>query len=66
MEKVVEKLDCINHTLERQNRIIQQMLDIMPRPASKFTRVLETAVLFIAVFGFINIVDTIRKWIIGG
>jgi len=66
MEKVVEKLDCINHTLERQNRIIQQMLDIMPRPTSKFTRVLETVVLFAGALGIFSIVEVVRKWIIGG
>ena len=35
-----ELLNSINNTLEtqlkRQNEILQQMLDIMPRPAGKF------------------------------
>jgi len=67
---VNESLDNINRTLEtqfkRQNEIMQQMLDIMPRPASKFIRVLETFVLFISVFGIISLIDIIIKWFIGG
>jgi len=42
------------------------MLDIMPRPAGKFIKILETAVLFISVFGILNLIDTIIKWVIGG
>jgi len=45
---------------------MQQMLDIMPRPASKFIRILETFVLFISVFGIISLIDIIIKWFIGG
>jgi len=59
MEKVVEKLDCINHTLEK-------MLAVMQRPENKFIRVLETLVLFASAFGIISVVDIVRKWIIGG
>ncbi|GBU29349.1 hypothetical protein R84B8_02913 [Treponema sp. R8-4-B8] len=65
-----ELLNSINNTLEtqlkRQNEIMQQMLDIMPRPSSKFIRVLETFVLFISVFGIISLIDIIIKWFIGG
>jgi len=52
--------------LDRHNNIMQQMLDIMPRPASKFIRVLETIVLILSVFGIIGIADIIVKWIRGG
>ena len=65
-----ELLKSINNTLEtqlkRQNEIMQQMLDIMPRPAGKFKNILETAVLFTSVFGIISIIDVIIKWLIGG
>ena len=66
MDKADEHLSNINKTLERQNDIMQQMLDIMPRPSGKFTKVLEMIVLFIGVFGFVSIVDIIRRWITGG
>jgi hypothetical protein len=65
MDNVGENLHNINQTLVKQNEIIQQMLNIMPKPASKFTRILESIVLFISVFGFISIADIIIKWIIG-
>ena len=66
MDNIGENLNSINKTLERQNEIIQQMLDIMPRPASKFITALETIVLFISVLGFISIADIVIKWITGG
>jgi hypothetical protein len=59
MDKVVEKLDNINQTLEK-------MLASMQRPKSRFVWALEMLVLFCGALGIINIVDTIRKWIIGG
>jgi DNA-directed RNA polymerase subunit F len=65
-----ELLNRINNTLEtqlkRQNEIMQQMLDIMPRPAGKLKNILETAVLFASTFGIIGIIDVIIKWVIGG
>jgi len=65
-----ELLNSINNTLEthlkRQNEILRQMLDIMPRPEGKFRKIMETAVLFIGTFGIINLIDVIIKWVIGG
>ena len=62
-----ELLNRINVTFEtqlkRQNEILQQMLDIMPRPAGKFKNFLEFAVLFAGTFGIINFIDFILKWI---
>jgi hypothetical protein len=52
--------------LKRQNEILRQMLDIMPRPTGKFRNILETAVLFASVFGIIGLIDVIMKWVIGG
>jgi DNA-directed RNA polymerase subunit F len=66
MRKLAEKVNEINRTLERQNEIMRQMLDIMPRPAGKFTSILETTVLITGVFGLVSVADTIMKWITGG
>jgi uncharacterized membrane protein YukC len=67
---VDELLNNINKTLEtqlkRQNEIMQQMLDIMPRPEHKVTRVLEAGVLIAGVLGILNAADIVRRWIIGG
>ena len=62
----LDKLDDINKTLERQNEIMKQALDFLPKPASRLNRILETLLLFVGVFGFIGILDTIFKWISGG
>jgi len=59
MEKVVEKLDNINHTLEK-------MLAVMQRPKNRFIQVLEMVVLFAGALGILSIVEVIRKWVIGG
>jgi len=65
-----ELLKSINNTLETQlklqNEILQQMLDIMPRPEGKLKKIMETAVLFIGTLSIINLIDTILKWVIGG
>jgi len=52
--------------LDRHNDIMQQMLDIMPRPAGKFTTTLETIVLIMSIFGIISVADIIINWIRGG
>jgi len=65
-----ELLKSINNTLEtqlkRQNEILQQMLDIMPRPTGKLKNILEIAVLFASVFGILNFIDIKIKWVTGG
>ena len=66
MDNTVEKLDNINRTLERHNEIMQKMLDMMPKPESKFNQVFDTVVLIVTVLGILNAVDIIRRWIIGG
>jgi len=67
---IEEMLNAINGTLEtqlkRQNEIMQQMYDMMPRPAGKITRVLETALLIVGISSIIGIADIIMKWFIGG
>jgi len=52
--------------LDRHNDIMQQMLDIMPRPANKFTSILETVVLIVGASGLISVADIILNWIRGG
>ena len=52
--------------LKRQNEILRQMLDIMPRPAGKFKNIMEMAVLFASAFSIITLIDVIIKWVIGG
>ena len=59
MDQISEKLDDINNTLK-------QMLAIMPRPAGKLQKILDTILLFVGIFGIIFIIDTVRNWIIGG
>jgi hypothetical protein len=67
MNKLLSDINATLVTqLKRQNEIMQQMLDIMPKPAGSFIRVMETIVLFTSVFGIINLIDIIIKWFIGG
>ena len=65
MDKPEENLSNINKTLERQNEIIQQMLEKMPQHENKFITTLQTIVLIIGALGFINLVDVIINWIGG-
>ena len=59
MEKVVEKLDTINSTLEK-------MLEVMKKPESKFFRALEIIGLGVGILSVFNAIDIIRSWVIGG
>jgi len=59
MEKVVEKLDCINHTLEK-------MLAVMQKPKNRVIQILEVFTLGVTALGVLYFVDLIRRWIIGG
>jgi len=59
MEKIAEKLDIINGTLEK-------MLEVMKKPESKFLRALEIIGLGVGILSILNAVDIIRNWIIGG
>ena len=59
MEKVVEKLDNINKTLEG-------IRDIIGKPENKFLVALQYAFGVVAIFGIIVIIDIIVKWIMGG
>jgi hypothetical protein len=59
MEKIVEKLDTINSTLEK-------MLDVMKKPVNKFFRALEIIGLGVGILSVLNAIDIIRNWVIGG
>jgi hypothetical protein len=58
MEKVIEKRDAINKTLEG-------MLDVMKKPESKFEKVLEYGGAGVSILGILSIIDIIRTWIGG-
>jgi hypothetical protein len=60
-----ERLDRHNDIMDQQNGIMRQILDMMPKPASRFTGIMETAVLIVTVFSAVGIADTIMKWIGG-
>ena len=66
MDLLGEKLDNLNKTLEKQNEIIQNILESMPKPGNRLIRILEFAVLFTGALGVLNAIDTIKNWIIGG
>jgi hypothetical protein len=59
MERVIEKLDTINKTLEG-------ILAVMKKPESKFEKGLEYGGAGVSVLGILSIIDLIRKWIMGG
>jgi len=60
------RLDRINKTLERQNEIVQAMLDAMPKPKNKAVSTLEIVALVVGVLGVLSSVQIIRVWILGG
>ena len=55
MEKVVEKLDNINQTLEK----ISVSID---KPETKFMKILTIAGISVGILGIIQVIDTILKW----
>ena len=59
MEKVVEKLDNINQTLEK-------MLGVMQKPENKLIRALKIIGLSAGALAIFNIIENIVNWIIGG
>ena len=66
MENVAIELCNIRLAIEKQNEIVQNMLNIMRKPENKVTRVLQTLLLIIGVLGIANIIDVVRNWVIGG
>ena len=66
MDNIANELHGIKETIEKQNVVFQNMLNIMQKPENKFTQVLQMLVLIIGVLGIANVIDIIRNWIIGG
>ena len=66
MDNVAKNLENVNLTLEKQNEILKKILDVIPRPENKFTKVLETLVLIAGVLGILNAADIVRNWIMQG
>jgi len=59
MEKVVEKLDNINKTLEG-------ILQILSTPENKVMTVFKYVGAGVSALGFLSIVEIIRQWIMRG
>ncbi|MDR2972870.1 MAG: hypothetical protein LBU83_13255 [Bacteroidales bacterium] len=55
-------LDNINKTLEKQNEIIQQMLDYMQKPEHPVVRILTLIGIGAGALGVIHFIDVIVKW----
>ena len=55
MDKVVEKLDGINQTLEK-------ILIVMQKPKNPFVQALTLAGVGVGILGVIQVIDTILKW----
>ena len=67
MENTVEKLDSINRTLEKMGIALENISAAMAKPKeNKFVRIMEFAVLVVSVFGVIQLIDIVMKWIAGG
>jgi len=45
MENVNGELQNIRHAIEKQNEIVQGMLNVMQKPESRFTQILQMIVL---------------------
>jgi hypothetical protein len=59
MEKVAEKLDNINQTLEK-------ILLVMNKPENKAVKAFAFFGLFVGALSIVNIIDTVLRWFIGG
>jgi hypothetical protein len=58
MERVIEKLDTINKTLEC-------ILEVMKKPENKLEKLLEYGGAGVSLLGILSIIDIIRAWIGG-
>jgi hypothetical protein len=59
MEKIVEKLDNINQSLEK-------ILGVMEKPDHMLSQTLEIVGIVAGVLSILGVVDIIRHWVIGG
>ena len=56
----------IRLAIEKQNAIIQNMLNVMQKPENKFVRALQMLLLIIGVLGITSVIDVVRNWVLGG
>jgi len=66
MDKVADRLDAINHTLEKLTGIAQAAFDAIPKPENRLMRMLKTVVLVAGALGIFTTAEIIRQWITGG
>ena len=66
MDKVAEELGGIRKAFEKQNEMMQCMLNLMDKPKSKFYSAIETVVLIVGALGILHTADVIRRWLTGG
>jgi hypothetical protein len=59
MDKVVEKLDDINNTLEGIRKILGT-------PENKVMKILKYIGAVVGALGILTVVELIRQWIMGG
>ena len=52
--------------MEKQNEIIQGMLDVMRKPSNKFVDEMIFVGLIVGALSAVNIIDTVLRWFIGG
>jgi len=55
-EKIVNKLDNINKTLEK-------IVKVMDKPESPFLKSLGIGGMIVGIFGIIQVIDIIMKWV---
>ena len=59
MEKIAEKLDSINKTLENISSTLN-------KPENKVMMIFKLVGAGVSAFSFLTLIDIIRQWIIGG
>ena len=62
VDKVAEKLDSINKTLEKHNAITQSIFELMRKPENPFLKILTVAGIGVSVLGIIQVIDIIIQW----
>ena len=66
MENIPEKLDNMSLVIERQNDIMQGILNVMQKPHNKFVGGVVLFGLFVGALGIVNVIDTVLRWFSGG
>ena len=66
MVNAAVELCNIKLAIEKQNEIVQNILNVMRKPENKFVRALQMLLLIIGVLGVTNVIDVVRNWVLGG